>query len=151
MSLNAAEGKERMGLKDLAKLVSDQTKEEGSKDTAKATEGNNTTSKPAKESRKNKRDKRREEKRAKKVLKAVEKENKKNKKDNKATDASLQSSPVSKDKPAPIIKPAIEQQDKPAESIATTDKPIDLTQPIRDPKGFVGQDNSMDGFLSIKH
>ena len=154
MSPNTAEGKERMGLKDLAKLVSEKTNEEGSKQSVKKEE---PKLKPAaaegtaKESRKNKREKRREEKRAKKVLKVVEKEKKKAKLEPKTANSSPQSSPVPQDKVTPVIKPIIEQSEKPAEQIATTEKSFDLTQPIRDPQGYMGQDNSMDGFLSIKH
>lgn len=154
MSPNTAEGKERMGLKDLAKLVSEKTNEEGSKQSVKKEE---PKLKPAaaegtaKESRKNKREKRREEKRAKKVLKVVEKEKKKAKLEPKTANSSPQSSPVPQVKATPVIKPIIEQPEKPAEQITTTEKSFDLTQPIRDPQGYMGQDNSMDGFLSIKH
>ncbi|MBR5046015.1 type IV secretion system DNA-binding domain-containing protein [Candidatus Saccharibacteria bacterium] len=153
MSPNTAEGKERMGLKDLAKLVSEKTNEEGSKQSIKKEE---SKLKPAaegtaKESRKNKREKRREEKRAKKVLKVVEKEKKKAKLEPKTANSSPQSSPVPQVKATPVIKPIIEQSEKPAEQITTTEKSFDLTQPIRDPQGYMGQDNSMDGFLSIKH
>ncbi len=107
MSPNEAEGKERLGLKDLAALVGQkQTPTEKSADGAK-------------------KGKRRPEKKGK-----------------TASSNSPASSPV---------RPEVVHQEKSPVRIDTSEKRIDLQKPIKDPADYASRDNSVDGFLSIKH
>ncbi len=122
MSPNTAEGKERLGLKDLEKLVKD-------------TENREKVS----------------EKPVNKPKNTPNKREKAKKKGKIALNSPL-STPVSGSVPAPVSTPVkIDHKDKPADKIKTSETFIDLSKPINDPADFVGTDNSMDGFLSIKH
>ena len=121
VSPNAAEGKERLGLKDLAKLVEDKTREV------------KEVKKPA-------------EKTIEKLA-VTSKQTGKREKARKKGKAAL-NSPLS----APVATPVkIEHQEKAAVKIQPTETFIDLSKPVSDPADFAGTDNSMDGFLSIKH
>ena len=121
VSPNAAEGKERLGLKDLAKLVEDKTREV------------KEVKKPA-------------EKTIEKLA-VTPKQTGKREKARKKGKAAL-NSPLS----APVATPVkIEHQEKAAVKIQPTETFIDLSKPVSDPADFAGTDNSMDGFLSIKH
>ena len=107
LSPNTAEGKERLGLKDLAKL-------------AEARETNKTE--------KTKSEKGKKAKRGKKAIK--------NHKNNSF--------------PTPV-KPEVEYQEKTAVKIEPSKTPISLSTPIKSPDNYAEKDNSVDGFLSIKH
>ena len=121
VSPNAAEGKERLGLKDLAKLVEDKTREV------------KEVKKPA-------------EKTIEKLA-VTPKQTGKREKARKKGKAAL-NSPLS----APVATPVkIEHQEKAAVKIQPTETFIDVSKPVSDPADFAGTDNSMDGFLSIKH
>lgn len=106
LSPNAAEGKERLGLKDLAALVAE--KEQGNKS-------------------------------------SLEHPKKAERRKGKKHDSPV-NSPVSSP-----LKPNIEVQEKSAVVIKTTEKEMDLSQPIKDPANYAKTDNSMDGVLNIKH
>ena len=114
LSPNAAEGKERPGLKDLAKLVgqAESTQTEAEKKSA----GKNS-----------KKGKRRPEK-----------------KGNTNSDNSPVSSPV-------VHRPEVVYQEKSSVKINPSEKRIDLQRPVKDPANYAEKDNSVDGFLSIKH
>ena len=121
ISPNAAEGKERLGLKDLAALIGDQ--------------GNNGQGnvksekdliKPNKTSKKQRKDK------------------KKGKKSN--PDSGNTSTPVSSP-----VKPEVEYQEKSTVSIEPSHHSLPLSTPVKNPEDFADKDNSVDGFLSIKH
>jgi hypothetical protein len=143
LSPNAAEGKERLGLKDLAKLAAEQSE---SKVEFKPAE--NTGSEKGNNKKKGK------------------KNRKKNRK-NQASHASPTpvSSPVAHEpKPArhehgtagstPVttpVKPEVEYQEKSTVQIQPSHEPIDLNIPIRGTDKFADKDNSMDGIISIKH
>ena len=129
LSPNTAEGKERLGLKDLAKLVESQKESKVTflspqgKDTVvqKPVENIETGAKKGKNSRKNARHGVRKGK------------NNQEKKD---------STPV---------RPEVEYQEKSTVEIKPSDKPLSLLTPVKRTDDFVDKDNSVDGFLSIKH
>lgn len=104
LSPNTAEGKERLGLKDLAKLVDE-------KQAAKPADGQGNT--PDKNSKKGKKS------RGKKAVKAM--------------------------------SPKIEYQEKSAASITPSTASVSLSTPVKNPDHYVDKDNSVDGFLAIKH
>ncbi len=113
LSPNAAEGKERLGLKDLAKLVED------------------TQVIPRKEGNKGKKGKKRPENK---------------KKEQKSTPVV----PSVKANSTPV-KPEVEYQEKDSVDIQPSHDPVSLSTPIRRTDTYVEKDNSVDGFLSIKH
>ena len=113
LSPNAAEGKERLGLKDLAKLVED------------------TQVIPRKEGNKGKKGKKRPENK---------------KKEQKSTPVV----PPVKANSTPV-KPEVEYQEKDSVDIQPSHDPVSLSTPIRRTDTYVEKDNSVDGFLSIKH
>ena len=145
LSPNAAEGKERLGLKDLAKLVAGV--EAGKDETS--TVRRDSSELTSKNDRRSKKEKRREERRSRKdsekigkaaiatpIMTAAEAQK---------GNSSPASSPV-----APTITPVIEYREKSAVNIDTNEHSIDLSRPVKDPSSFAGTDNSMDGFLSIR-
>ena len=134
LSPNAAEGKERLGLKDLAKLVKidEQNGSQGKKEPeSPKSQGNGLLRR-----RKSKREKAREK--------------------GKIALASPLSTPDKSNAVVPTSTPVsttveVEQKEKPAVKIDTKETFIDLSKPISNPDSFAKTDNSMDGFLSIKH
>ena len=108
LSPNEAEGKESLGLKDLARIVE---------------AGKQETKKPADSGRNKK------VSRGKKTLKR-EKEN-----------ASI---------PTPV-KPEVEYREKSTVQIQPSNKPISLSEPVKRADEYAEKDNSVDGFLAIKH
>lgn len=134
LSPNAAEGKERLGLKDLAKLVKidEQNGSQGKKEPeSPKSQGNGLLRR-----RKSKREKAREK--------------------GKIALASPLSTPDKSNVVVPTSTPVsttveVEQKEKPAVKIDTKETFIDLSKPISNPDSFAKTDNSMDGFLSIKH
>lgn len=128
LSPNAAEGKERLGLKDLAKVLGgmDENKKEKTETREKQEEPDN----------KAKRGKRRNAKKARNA---------------KSTPVVP---PVKNAKPKPSstpVKPEVEYQEKTPVEVQASHTPISLTQPIKRTDGFAEKDNSNDGFLAIKH
>ena len=122
LSPNATEGKERLGLKDLAKLVN----------------GGQETAAPAK---------------AVKQPEAGKKPKNKGKK-GKNTPEKQSNSPVNPDKKAIVsspVRPEVEYHEKSAISITPDKKPVPLNTPVKEPENYAPVDNSVDGFLSIKH
>jgi hypothetical protein len=128
LSPNAAEGKERLGLKDLAKLMSQQ----GNQQAEKPAENKSVEKKPddKKKGNKNKKGKQ-HPKKSTPVSSPVKSEKK-----------PVQSSPVT---------PEVEYQEKSPVKVATNNKPVSLSTPVKDPTDYAPVDNSVDGFLSIKH
>lgn len=136
LSPNAAEGKDRPGLKDLAKLVGEIEKPETAV-TAKA------TGKPALVVKKREM-----------VSKPGEKPMMEKKKGNNRREKARRKGKVALNSPlsTPDATPVkIVQKEKSATKIPTSETFIDLSKPINDPSKYAGTDNSMDGFLSIKH
>lgn len=109
LSPNAAEGKERLGLKDLAKVVEEKT-------TTKEPEKEKTVKEDAKKGKEKKKGKK---KLGKQALKA--------------------------------LKPEVEYQEKSTVQIAPSNTPLSLSTPVKKTEDFSDKDNSMDGFLAIKH
>ncbi|MBQ2672426.1 type IV secretion system DNA-binding domain-containing protein [Candidatus Saccharibacteria bacterium] len=121
ISPNTAEGKERLGLKDLAALIGDQrNNSQGNVESEK------DLIKPNKTSKKQRKDK------------------KKGKKSN--PDSGSTSTPVSSP-----VKPEVEYQEKSTVSIEPSHHSLPLSTPVKNPEDFADKDNSVDGFLSIKH
>lgn len=122
LSPNAAEGKERLGLKDLAKLV-----------------GGQATTEPKKEEKKPE----------------AGKHDPKNKgKKGKTTPVKQSNSPVQPAKKSIVsspVRPEVQYKEKSAVSITPDNKPTPLSTPVKDPEDYAEVDNSVDGFLSIKH
>lgn len=131
LSPNTAEGKERLGLKDLAKLMSQQ----GNQPAEKPAE-NNPVEKPAE---KKPDDKKKGNK------------NKKGKHPKKTTPASSPVNPEKKPISSSPVTPEVEYQEKSPIKVATNNKPVSLSTPVKDPTDYAPVDNSVDGFLSIKH
>jgi hypothetical protein len=131
MSPNTAEGKERLGLKDLEKLISDKREKPEIKEKTDA----------------------REESQSKRNSRSRKKGKNTNSEKGRVNDSPV-NSPVAPKAPATASKtitPVIEYQEKSATPVNTTERSIDLSQVVKDPGRFAGQDNSMDGFLSIRH
>lgn len=145
LSPNAAEGKERLGLKDLAKLVGDQE--------VQATE---KKAKPAKQERvkqeKARQGKAKQEK-AEKVegLEKAEKTSPKKVEEKQTATKAKKATPKAK-LPAPSpVKPEVEYQEKSSASIKPKHDPLPLSTPVKKSEDFAKRDNSIDGFLAIKH
>ena len=172
MSPNTAEGKEdRPGLKDLARLVN----EKAAKTSAEKAPAVETKKSDNKQSRKELAEK------VSKKLKANKKgnNNKKGKQKpqktevkkpepvkkpvfspvtEKSTPVSRPINPATAATPSPLstpvstpVKPEIVQMEKSPVQIPTSNKPLDLAKTTPDTENFAEKDNSMDGFLSIKH
>ena len=147
ISPNVAEGKDRPGLKDLAKLVIEKTNnEEGNKNSEQ--KGNKESS---------------EKQTEKLVKKSLDKQSVKKKTDDKPLKKNKQKS-GKKDNNKPAIKqnskssnsktevkPEVEYQEKSVVNISTNNTPVSLSTPIKHTEDFADKDNSVDGFLSIKH
>ena len=116
LSPNAAEGKERLGLKDLAKLVNEQ------KETEKSGKNKRKKTK-AKKGKKNKK--------TTSIVPSVEKKN-----------TTTHTTP---------IKPEVEIQEKTPVTINPSHDSLPLSTPVKRADRFSDHDNSVDGFLEIKH
>ena len=143
LSPNAAEGKESLGLRDLAKMVGEMDKptavekKSGAKPEAKLETKSEAKKVPTEKRSTKKGDSKREKARRKGKI-------------------ALSSPLLTPDKASGDATPVsttvkIVQKEKPATKIQPSETFIDLSKPISDPAKFAGTDNSMDGFLSIKH
>ena len=167
ISPNAAEGKERLGLKDLAGLASQKENEKGNtiKETVgPITKGKAESPKTAKTEKQPERPTiRKGKKRFEKKFATKNKDNHPNnspvKKQAKNTPASAAAAtPVSTEVKAtakPVakteVKPEVEYQEKSTVVIRPSHEKISLSTPIPHTEDFAQKDNSVDGFLSIKH
>ena len=132
LSPNAAEGRESLGLKDLAKLVAKKKDEQPIK--VEKTEKKGKFSRRKANKQKNK---------AKKVG---------NKTIASATSPVVASpTPVSSSPAATPVHPEVEYQEKTTVNIRPTHHPLPLSTPVKDAENYATKDNSVDGFLSIKH
>lgn len=111
LSPNTAEGKERLGLKDLAKLAAEAGKVE---------------------------------------YKTTKKGNKHTKKKGKANSTPVIPPVKTKEKATPV-RPEVEYQEKTTAEIAPSHHSTPLSTPINRTDHYVEKDNSVDGFLAIKH
>lgn len=136
VSPNEAEGVEKPGLKDLAKLVEKETGEKL---------GNNKQKKKSKKHKKGKKNTSQSTPVATPVKPAAS-----TAPVNPVT-PSAPITPATPDPKAPVEKPQIEYREKPAIKIHTSNNPLSLTTPVNDPSDYAPKDNSVDGFLSIKH
>ena len=136
LSPNAAEGKERLGLKDLAKLVADQAND--SEVVSAATTGNGKKGKNGSKNRRNQ---------VKKGKKRFEKQQ----------DTKMNSTPVvpsvnpGSNAGSTSVRPEVECQEKSTVDIHPSHNSLPLSTPVKHTEDFASKDNSVDGFLSIKH
>ena len=86
-----------------------------------------------------------EEKKEKTAAPKIKKGKKRFEKRQKETKAK-ESTPV-----VPSVKPEVEYQEKTSVTIKPSHHPVSLSTPIKDTEDFAEKDNSVDGFLSIKH
>ncbi len=130
LSPNVAEGKERLGLKDLAKLVSEQ---EGKTDSQPKTEERGSQNKKGKPVRKN------HNNRGKRHTEA-----------NPSPRNTVSGAPKSPSGTTPM-KPEVEYREKSTIEIRPSHNSLPLSTPVKDAENYAPKDNSVDGFLSIKH
>ncbi len=142
LSPNAAEGKERLGLKDLAGLVAakqaekiDDTKEDHSQEKVTDTKNTLHSGNVPPSNRKKRR-----ERRGKQGLKGSR------------HDAERTVIPTSNNSPVNSpVKPEIIYKEKSTVEIRPTHEQMPLNKPVRHSEGYASVDNSMDGFLAIQH
>ena len=130
ISPNAAEGKERLGLKDLAALVGDQQTENVQGKTEAKKKGKNEPRKNQPNKEKNKTPKAKKQRSKKQIS---------NKNSKKTT-------PV-----VPPVKPEVEYQEKSTIEVQPSHTPLPLSTPVKDSEDYASKDNSVDGILAIKH
>ena len=138
LSPNAAEGKERLGLKDLARMVS----ENG--------EGNvkfvnqHSTKKGNQKHQKGKRNH--------KKYPGSSHPNpvKSNPVPSQVNPAPAQAKPTVQPSSTPV-RPQVEYQEKTSVTINPSHNSLPLSTPVKDTENYAERDNSVDGFLSIKH
>ena len=135
LSPNAAEGKERLGLKDLAKLVA----ENQEKNTAETTDIATTSTKKGRNDNKFRHNQtKKSEKRTERI-------------DNGRMAKNIaKTSPITASKSG-VIKPSVEYQEKSTVEIRPSHNSLPLSTPVKHTEDFASKDNSVDGFLSIKH
>ncbi len=142
ISPNAAEGRESLGLKDLAKLVESKAGEaprvvyvgsmaKNAKPVAKndGGAGKKQSKKAKKNSNKSAADKPTGEKQGK--------------------DASFEAS--KKPSTSSPVRPEVEYQEKSTVEIRPSHTALPLEKPVKDPQNYAKKDNSVDGFLTIRH
>ena len=128
LSPNEAEGRESLGLKDLARIVG-----------AEKTEAK-TPSKPV------------ETGKSKKVSRGKKAMKREKQSVSKATTPVIP--PIDSKNPASVpapVRPEVEYQEKSTVQIQPSNKPIALSEPVKRSDEYAEKDNSVDGFLSIKH
>ncbi|MBR3256527.1 type IV secretion system DNA-binding domain-containing protein [Candidatus Saccharibacteria bacterium] len=130
LSPNAAEGKERLGLKDLAALIGNQQAENSQEKVGKENQGKD---KPIKT----------EVQKPEKKRISARKQRSKKKKTNKK--------PQNPTPVVPSVKPEVEYQEKSTITIQPSHTPLPLSTPVKDTEDYASKDNSVDGILAIKH
>ena len=131
ISPNAAEGKERLGLKDLATLLGGQGKDD---------QGNKAQDEPVQDQPEP------QPQPVEPPKKQRSNRHKNKKKANKTVEKQENATPV-----VPSVRPEIEYQEKSTVAIEPTHDPLPLSTPVKSADEFAKADNSMDGFLSVKH
>lgn len=125
MSPNMAEGKERLGLKDLARMVEENG--EGKVEFVRSEPKGNNKAKKGKRSKK-----------FKKSTPVVPPVNR----NNRPANSGHHASPVT---------PEVEYQEKSTVTITPSHDKLPLSTPVNRPDHYAEKDNSVDGFLAIKH
>ena len=163
-----AEGKERLGLKDLARLVAEQGNTEviykpttdGASSDAKGKQSNSVIPVASNSSEPNP------------SMKMSSKKKGKRKKHKKHIERAEITTPVATPVASPVtpttraaitpkastpsingvaVKPAIEYQEKSTVEIRPSHSNLPLSTPVKHPENYANKDNSVDGFLAIKH
>lgn len=168
LSPNAAEGKASLGLKDLAELVHSSEKApeatSGVSSGSKSTKAKTSKHKPERSARRSK-----TAKKAEKANSSSHTDAQKGKKTapkkaagqvDKATSSPVVPSPApvkngagsAKTTPSLTpVQPEVEYQEKSVVNINPSHRATDLSKPVKDTDKFADKDNSVDGFLAIKH
>ena len=151
VSPNTAEGKTALGLKDLANLVADKTAERQSVESAGSSVGTASDKKAAKSAAKKER----------KARRKAKKQGGKGKKAEKVVATSpVAASPTPVKAPAPAkstgdavtpVHPEVEYQEKTTVNIKPSHHSLPLSTPVERSDRHAEKDNSVDGFLAIKH
>ena len=162
ISPNAVEGKERLGLKDLAKLVAEQGDSKVEFINNKSKAGKDNTSKPS--SLKGTSSKTSPAKSVNKSSSKAKPEEKGKKRSKKKGSSKPNASPTPVSSPVKAMEsqtkksftstpvtPEVEYKEKSSVTIKPSHKPLDLSEPIQNTDKYANKDNSVDGFLSIKH
>ena len=149
LSPNAAEGKERLGLKDLAKLVTEsqgssekKPAENNAENTTQGDKSSTQTTTPPKKGKTNKNRKNRNKKGKKSPGKDA--------KMNNVNAANVNNNAAKNNSVAPV-KPEVEYQEKSVIEIRPSHNSLPLSTPVKDTENYAPKDNSVDGILSIKH
>ncbi len=141
LSPNQAEGKnDRLGLKDLAKLVELNGETSALEQPKKGK--TEKSKKPRPTVRKGK----------KRFERPVNKPSNSGKPINKSADKPV-NKPIDRknDSMVPSVRPEVEYQEKNTVTINPSHNPLPLSTPVKNPEDYAEKDNSVDGFLSIKH
>ncbi len=138
LSPNAAEGKERLGLKDLARMVS-----ENGEGNVKFVNQHGTK----KGNQKHQKGKRNHKK-----YPGSSRPNpvKSNPDPSQVNPAPAQAKPTVQPSSTPV-RPQVEYQEKTSVTINPSHNSLPLSTPVKDTENYAERDNSVDGFLSIKH
>ncbi len=161
ISPNAAEGKESLGLKDLASLMgAAQGKDEVAEKEKPEKQGKKTSSnnelKPVNTPSRKQKNRRKKSKNSPNkgskvdVPKKVETPKVKPVEQKSTPEASPVSQP-SKSSENSSVKPGVEYQEKSTVTITPSHNSLPLSTPVKDGDKFAKKDNSVDGFLAIKH
>ncbi len=152
LSPNMAEGRESLGLKDLAKLVAENQSKVEVKPAKKAVQGQqNAVQKVQKASK---------QAAASESKSSRKKSKKRGKKGKAAAVAAPVTSPVATpvvnansapSTPSSPVRPEVEYQEKSTATIKPTHHSLPLSTPVERTDHHAEKDNSMDGFLAIKH
>ncbi len=129
ISPNAVEGRESPGLKDLAKLVESKAGEAPTVVYVGSTAKNTT----------------------KKAGKAAKKKAPKKKRGKNATPVATPVTPIAPASSSSPVRPEVEYQEKSTVEIRPSHTALPLKQPVKDPENYAAKDNSVDGFLTIRH
>ena len=150
LSPNTAEGKDRPGLKDLAWLVADNIKDEKGNDKSE----DKTTKEQGNKTEKQSSNKQSNRQRQDRDRKNNRKNDKNRKNQREKFNKTQKTAPMVPSIPTPDstpVKPVIEYQEKSVAKIEPSHVSISLNTPVKNPDNFADKDNSVDGFLAIKH
>ena len=135
-----------MGLKDLAKLVAGSQGTDAEKKT-------DTVPAPAKKGKTNNKNKRRNDRKGKKQAGKPHNNTNANIIERDRIIPPVKPNTIGRDtggNPAPV-KPEVEYQEKSVVDIKPSHNSLPLSTPVKHTEDFASKDNSVDGFLSIKH
>lgn len=169
ISPNTAEGKESFGLKDLSKMLAEKKKEQRGEfleedekinekvESEVVQEGKTTDNSQSLEKNKpkqannSKKTSKNKSKKAKHEAKKAKQRKKSNDTQSVAPEAKKQEKPTLNTPNTPSITPEVEYQEKSTVEIKPSHQAPSLVTPVKRTDRFADKDNSVDGFLAIKH